>query len=203
MHNAQNKYFVHQCRMQLGYVQKLGLLLFLYGLFKVMILVALLFALPKHTQKQLAKLPGVNLLITGDATIAGRAGEIVLGVFGVFTMVHGLALMGFLPVLMTRILESKTFQYTIYIVFGAALVIFYSLVLYSQVPIPKKEENRKLYWTYGYIGGASFLLIPILWESFARLLPIFQHMSLRGQLATITLTLLVASFVAYTIVMAV
>lgn len=181
------------------FVYGLGVLFLVYGILKVLLVVAVMFLISEDTQKKLATIPGVNLLVTGDHTLAGKGGEIVLAAFGVFSIVHGLALMGMLPGGVAALIETKWFQYMSYTVFGIVLVVFYSLVLYTNLPIPKQEENRKLYWTYGYIGGASFLLIPVIWEASIRFIPYLSGMSRRKQLAMITALFLATGVVAYII----
>lgn len=177
----------------------IGLIFLIYGLLKVIVVAAILFFIPKDVQMKLAKVPALNLLITGDTTIAGKGGEIALGMFGIFSIIHGLALMGYTPSSVTRVFESKWFQYLIYLVFGLAFIIFYSLVLYTDLPIPKKEENRRLYWTYAYLGGASFLVVPIIWELSIHVIPYMSTLTLREQLAYITVIILILIVAAYII----
>lgn len=184
-----------------GYIYSLGLVFLSYGILKVLLVVSLLFLIPKPVQHELGKLPGMNLLITGDTTLAGKGGEIVLALFGLFSIAHGLALMGYLPHTAINVFESKWFQYMVYTTFGIALMVFYSLVLYTDLPIPKRQESRKLYWTYAYIGGLSFLIVPILWEAFIRLSPYMSQLSLRGQLAWLTAFLMFMGILAYVIMM--
>lgn len=180
-----------------GYIYTLGILLFLYGLLKLVIAICLLFAIPSEAQKELSQVPFVNMFVTGDHTLAGKGLEIILGSFGLFSMVHGMALMGFFHGSVVSYFESKLFQYFVYTLFGTALIVFYSLVLYTDVPISKDNNNRRMYWTYGYIGGASFLLVPVIWEIAIRMIPYLAHFSLRGQLGVITAMFIMTGVIAY------
>ena len=182
-----------------GYVHTIGMFLFLYGLLKLFVAICLLFVIPKETQKDMSHIPLVNMFVTGDHSLAGKGLEIILGSFGLFSMMHGLALMGFFHGRVVSYFESKLFQYVVYSVFGVALIVFYSLVLYTNVPISKDENNRRLYWTYGYIGGASFLVVPVLWEIAIRTFPYLARLSLRGQLAVITSMFILSGIIAYVV----
>jgi hypothetical protein len=184
-----------------GYIHQMGALLLVYGVIKVSLVILLLFVIPPHVQERLSDVPGMNMLITGDDTISGKGGEIVLALFGLFAIIHGVVLMGYAPDSVSRVFESKWFQYSIYGIFGVALIVFYSLVLYTDLPIPKRKDKKRLYWTYAYLGGVSFLAIPVLWEISMRLIPHIARLSLRGQLAYITLLFLLVMVIGYIVIM--
>jgi hypothetical protein len=167
-----------------------GILFIIYGLLKMAAFFAI-YLIPDRLQT----IAGLNLIISGDHTMAGRAVEWVLAVFALFSIVHGSALIGMFPHYVDSLIESRAFQYSFYTVCGAALIVFYSLVLYSDAPISKKKENYKMYWIYGYLIGLSFLIVPILWHVLIAIYP----MPVRDQFTYLTVSLLVF-FAAATVI---
>lgn len=168
-----------------------GILFIIYGLLKLAAFFAI-FLLPENIQNYLKTISGVNLIISGDHTLAGRVVEWMFAVFAVFSIVHGAALMKAFGKATDDFIESHTFQYTFYFVCGAILIVFYSLVLYSNAPIPKKKENANMYWIYGYFVGLSFLMVPIVWHF---MITVFE-MPLRNQLVYLTMSFLLFFVVA-------
>ena len=58
------------------------------------------------------------------------------------------------------------------------LTVFYSLVLFTSLPIPKKKDSYNEYKLYGIGGGLSFLIMPVLWELTSYILPAFHRLSM-------------------------
>lgn len=175
--------------------QLVGVLFLLYGIAKLIIFFAIL-AIPPKMQERLSQVSGVNMIITGDHTTAGRAIEWVLVVFAVFSMVHGMALMGAFPDSIDCFIESHAFQYAFYGFLGIFMVVFYSLVLYTNLPISKNPKNYNMYWIYGYLIGASFLIVPILWELSTIFMPALGTMPAAEQLMYMTLIFFVLFLLA-------
>jgi len=153
----------------------IGITYILYGLLKIIIGVSVM-TLPT---KIIAKIPVLNwfLQVVEDDTVAGRVYEYALMVFGVYTIIHGLALVGILPAGVDDFLDTKYVQYTIYMALGVPLTIFYALVLYTNLPISKDMRFKAYYEWLGLGGGLFFVSIPILWELLEWALPVFRHMS--------------------------
>jgi hypothetical protein len=88
----------------------------------------------------------------------------------------GLSYLHILPVSIRHLIETKTFQYPVYIIFGIILIIFYSLVRYTKLQIEHshKEDDLFHYKLIGIGGGISFLLIPIIIELFIIVIPGFR-----------------------------
>lgn len=176
--------------------QFVGLAFLLYGIIKFIIFLAIQ-VIPPRTQERLSKVQVLNILVSGDRTFAGRTIDFVLFIFAIFSMVHGLALMNSFPPNVDAFIESHTFQYTFYAILGIFMILFYTIVLYTDIPIPKKKENYNMYWIYGYLIGATFIAIPVIWELAGFLIPAIKTMSAAEQLMIIT----VLFFIAFIILM--
>lgn len=150
----------------------------LYGLVKLL-LVIIVYIIPEH---QLRKIPFMSLLIHKDRTVAGFMYEIVFGVFAVFTVLYALALY---ESVMKRPKAPHLFAWlliphleTIFmVVLGVFLVVFYLLVLYTNLPIPKNPNYKLVYWYMGVGGGLSFIVFPLLYELIAYIFPTLQKLS--------------------------
>lgn len=118
------------------------------------------------------------IIIATDKTLAGHFYEYILMLFGVYTIIMGLSYLHILPQSIRNIIETKTFQYPVYIIIGLILIIFYSLVSYTNLPIDHshKEEDLFHYKLIGIGGGISFLLIPIIIELFIIMIPGFRSL---------------------------
>lgn len=174
----------------------LGIIFILYGFLKLGLIVSLMF-IPPTIQKKLAEIEGFDLFISGDETLSGKMYEYVLFVFAIFSIVHGMALLGIFSENFHHLIESKHFQYTFYIVLGLWLMIFYGLVVYTKIPIEKEEENMHNYKIYGYLGGLSFLLVPPIWIIIEHLNPFLERMREEKQLMYMTFVMLSAIFIVF------
>uniref|UniRef100_A0A6C0BLM2 Uncharacterized protein n=1 Tax=viral metagenome TaxID=1070528 RepID=A0A6C0BLM2_9ZZZZ len=164
-----------------------GALFILYGLIKVLIVLSLTWFIPHDLEKKLSTIEGLNLIVSGDTTLAGRMVEYILLAFGVFSIVHGLALCGAYSHSFERYIESKNLQYSVYTALGVFSILFYSLVLYTPLPISKDPKGTDHYKLYGFAGGLSFLAVPPLWEAFEYLFPILNRMSTEKKMMYMTL----------------
>lgn len=176
--------------------QVIGLLFILYGLVKLGIFISLI-TIPKHIQKDLSKIPGVSIVVTGDHTMAGRGLDYVIALFAVFSLIHGCALLGFLPNGVDSFIESHLFQYSFYILCGLSMIIFYTLVLYSDLPITKDPNRKKDYIMYGYVIGTIFLVIPVVWHFIIVLYPLIHKMPVRKQLMFLTALIFIVFGIVY------
>lgn len=174
----------------------IGILFILYGIMKLSLIVSIMF-IPPAVQEKLSKIEGFDLIISGDDTTAGKMYEYVLFVFAVFSIIHGLALLGVFSENFQARIESKGFQYPFYVVLGLWLLVFYFLVIYTNLPIKKDPKNMYNYKIYGYLGGLSFLLVPPLWIAIEYFNPYLDRMREDTQLAYMTLLMLFAIFVIF------
>lgn len=178
----------------------IGILFVLYGLLKIAMVLSLII-IPPHIKEHLAKIEGVNLLVTGDETLAGKMYEYILLSFAIFSVIHGLTMMEIFSTNFKHFIESKTFQYSVYLILGIWSVVFYTLVLYTNVPISKKVSEYEKYKLYGYWGGILFLIVPPFMEFIEYAWPAFRRLSTRQQLVwTMVLTLVMIGVIAITFV---
>jgi len=139
------------------------------------------------------KIPVLNWFIkqVADKTLAGRFYEYVLLFFGVYTILHGLALFGVFPAKYNALVEKKWVLYSIFLFLGSILTIFYCLVLYTDLPISKNKDDYSDYKLLGLGGGIGFLVFPLIWEAFDHVVPFFRSLSTEMQnLVLITFTII-------------
>ena len=146
----------------------------LYGIVKVTIGLSIMFIPPRI----LKYIPILNMFIPDneDSTIAGRLYEYTFILFGIFTILNGMAVMEFLPRYIAALFESKYTEYTVFIVLGSILTVFYSVVLFTNLPINKNVANDKHYKIFGLGSGIAFLCMPLIWELIAFGLPEFNKL---------------------------
>jgi len=171
-----------------------ALVYILYGIIKISVGLAVLILSPE----QVGKIPIAKLFVkeAADKTLAGHMYEYVLMAFGVFTIIHGLVIFKVLPLWFIKIFVTKTLQYSVLIVLGLVLTIFYSLVLYTDIPISKNNEDRQHYIILGLVGGVLYLLMPPLWELIEYLLPHFKRLSIEQQNIYIITAIIIISVIA-------
>lgn len=180
------------------YYNHVGFIFLMYGIAKIIIVISLMF-IPVSIKKKLADIEGADFFISGDVTLAGHMYEYVLLTFAIFSVIHGMALLGAFPEKIHHTIERKAFQYPFYIFLGLWLMIFYGLVIYTQVPIEKDPNQMRNYKIYCYPGGLSFLLVPVVWEIIEYLNPYLNRMSQERQLVYMTVFMLAAIFVIFLI----
>ena len=113
-----------------------------------------------------------------DKTLAGKFYNYILILYGFYTILAGLALLRLFSPNINYFFENKEFIYIIYSVLGISILIFYSLVLYTNVPISKNMvEYKHNYEIICYVGGFSFLALPIFWNYMTYVHPIYKNMS--------------------------
>lgn len=178
--------------MDITFKTCIAIIYLLYGIFKVMIGVAL-FTVPKDVLLKKVKIMKYLISEEKDDTISGHLYEYVLLAFGIFTFLNGLALLHLLPQSLATFFETKYTEYVIFIVLGLILTIFYSLVLFTKLPIPKNEKESMYYKFYGLGGGLFFLIMPIYWECMSYFSPIFNNLSIEKK-SIIVLTSIIILF---------
>jgi hypothetical protein len=128
----------------------------------------------------LAKIPILNKFIMqiGDKTLAGDFYEYVLMIFGIYTIIMGLSLLHILPYNVRVIIENKMFVYSVFIILGLTLVIFYSLVVFTKLKISKSDDEKNIFYykLLGIGGGISFLIIPVIFETIEYFFPAFDKL---------------------------
>lgn len=155
-----------------------GILYLAYGVFKSLFDLAILTRFTKAHE---------------DETLSGRMYHYVFLLFSIYTMVLGLSLLHVLPAKFRAVVERKWTEYTVMIVLGAFLIIFYSLALYSNVRVDKKKENQRYYELFGIGAGIWFVLTPIILETLSLFVPIFHGWTIEYRAMTILAISLVAA----------
>lgn len=127
----------------------IGLIVLIYGLIKVGI--SILKVLPKEYDDKFK-------YIKHDRTTAGYVLDGLLFIFGIYAILHGLRLMDHLHPSHTEILKNIHITVAIYTLVGLFMLVFYSIILYTNIPITKDEQQRTTYELLGLGGGFTFLL---------------------------------------------
>jgi len=172
----------------------IAILYILYAFVKI-IIGSCLFILPLKT---ISTTPVLKIFTkeASDTTLAGRMYEYVLFVFGIYSLLEGLSLLEQLPHSMIAFLELKTTQYTIFIILGTILTVFYALVLYTRIPISKNNAHYDTYQLFGFYGGISFLVMPIIGELLAYAVPAYRNLSIELKSAFIIGLVIVIAIIA-------
>jgi hypothetical protein len=154
-----------------------GFLYLIYGIVKIT-LGLMLINVPYEI---LLKIPIINLFIpnSDDDTLADNFFEYMLVVFSLYTIMMGLALLDILPNKLRLIIENRRTEYAIFIIIGASLLIFYALVLYTDLPISKQTDDESMYnySFYGYFGSFSFIIMVAIFELLYLIQPSFRALS--------------------------
>ena len=150
-----------------------GVLYLLYGIVKI-ILTIIALTVP---YEKLSTWPLLSIMAKNDHTISAQMYEYIFAAFAGFTILYGLTMLYILRGPIARVIEYKYTELLYMLVLGAFLVIFYCLVLYTNVNIPKIRENYPMYELFGLGGGLSFIVIPLIWEGIIKFTPIFKGMS--------------------------
>lgn len=122
----------------------LGYVLILYGIFKM--LFCMYHLIPSQYNQH------------RDHTLAGVFIFYVILVFAGFTLVKGAAWIGLIEMHL-----GLTFYVILNMVMGILIVVFYYLVIYTDVPISKDPTEYKDYEGYGLCTGIGFIAsVPII-----------------------------------------
>jgi hypothetical protein len=180
--------------MNLQYI--VAIVYILFGLVKVIVSLCIaLIPLEKLQQN-----PIMSLLVkpTPDNTAAGKMYEYVILVFAIFSLLYGLAMFGnVLPLFINRILLWKRTELTVMIVLGLFLLLFYSLVLYTSVPISKKTENDDVYILFGIGSGLSFIILPLVWKAITYSIPFLRRDKYAQALGFLIIVVVVSLLVGF------
>ena len=151
----------------------LAFLYIFYGIIKICGVLMIIF-LPED---KISTIPIINNYIsfTKDKTLAGHFYDYIMIIFCLYTICYGFSVLQYFPTNVDNIFENKIFIYLLYFILGSVSIIFYSLVLYTNLPISKNlKDSTQLYNLYMLCGG-SFLLIPIVKEIIIYIQPHFIY----------------------------
>ena len=149
----------------------IGILELLFGLFKVAIIFCLFFVPEKYTKD----IPVLNrILVNGsDNTLAGHLYEYVLLIIGIYSILSALTIFGVIP---EWFIDQQLIEFVVFTGLGALMVVFYSLVLYTNLPISKNVNNYHYYFLLGLLGGITLIAIPIILQSIYYIVPVFHQL---------------------------
>jgi hypothetical protein len=152
----------------------LGALFLAYGLIKVTVSLLLLFVSQQAKVRVVQEHPALGTWVGMDVTLAGRAIDLAILVFGAYNVIHGSVLLAqvFAPRALHRACPScatlVTFRWQLglYLGLGGMLTLLYLLVLYTNAPISKNladPTDATAYRVVGLGGGLLFLAgVPLL-----------------------------------------
>lgn len=144
----------------------LGIVLVVYGVFKI--LYGLYDNLITRAQRIANKQnKWLKYITSADYTIASKVVSLSLLFFGIYTLIHGLDILGVFGKETHEWLEHYFLgeiplfiQFSIYSVFVTG---FYALVVYTDLPIQKDPDNMFFYIVGGLCLGLSFIIsLPIM-----------------------------------------
>lgn len=131
-----------------------GIIALTYGVVKLSIGVIQL-VLPKKLRDQLTSNKLIAGLVDANPTVGDIVIDIGLMVFGVYSMVSGLHMLNLIH---APFIHSRTFIYAFYLIMGISITAFYYILLYTDLPIPKNDNNMIKYKLAGLVGGLLFIL---------------------------------------------
>jgi hypothetical protein len=94
-----------------------------------------------------------------DSTFAAKVLEFVLVLFGIYSLLHGLDRFNVFPENFHSRLHARKTTHSVNASIGLILTIFYSLVVYTNLPIQKNNSEMSRYKHIGIITGLSFLIM--------------------------------------------
>lgn len=143
------------------WVHVLGMVLLLYGCIKLCIgLLAV--ALPAELRQKAQKYRFVKDFIAKDATLAGKAMDVSIIVFAVYSIFRGIYLLKVYDHQTFKgMMESQHIVYVLYGIMGTFLVVFYYYVLYGDYKIENDAAEHPTYKLMGIGTGLFFLLVAL------------------------------------------
>lgn len=157
----------------------INLLAFLYIIYGILKTIGILFLLFLPEDK-VSTIPILKHYISfaKDKTLAGHFYDYIMMVFYFYTICYGFSILQYFPTNVDNIFENKMFIYLLYFILGFVSLIFYTLVLYTNLPISKDLKNSTDLYKLYMLFGSSFILIPIIKETIVYLRPhIIYHVS--------------------------
>jgi hypothetical protein len=134
-----------------------GYALIVYGIVKI-ILCMIVFIVP-HSRRE--NVPFFEWL-SPDATLSGHVIEVALFVFGCYTLLHGMSLVGYIGSPYATYIDHVYALTAVYGFLGVFMIVFFGLVAYTNLPIPKDTEQTPTYEIVGIGGGITFI-VSLFW----------------------------------------
>jgi hypothetical protein len=125
-----------------------GLCFLVVGTLKLALSI-LSFSLSSEALARLKRTPVLSWLLPPDKTFAGLAFDSALCVFGLYSILHGLSLMGVWGRI--RLVDDWRFKFGLFTVLGVYLFVVYYLAIFTNVHVSKVAADR---WDYLRTGFA-------------------------------------------------
>lgn len=143
----------------------LGIILLLYGIFKVTVAIITM-SLTKKNKPYIERHPILNKVIKLDTTIAGKAIQISVLVFSLFTLLRGLDHLRALPSpRLKALMDHHRTTYVLYGFMGIFLTAFYAAIVLSTDARSLIDSDPKEIHTYRLVGIGSGLLFLLIMAS--------------------------------------
>jgi hypothetical protein len=141
-----------------------SILLITYGIIKITISVIAL-VLPFQMRQYVTEtVPMIKPFLPGDSSFPGLILDIVLFLFGAYSLVQGLVYLDIMPQSFAKFWSDPMLAYVFNNVLGLILVVMFTLILYTNIPIKKSEQQYYTYKMFGLIGGYMFLCsMPVIY----------------------------------------
>jgi hypothetical protein len=115
---------------------------------------------PTALLDRLAATPPTSWFITEDRSLAGVYVDVVLMLFGAYTIAHGVVLLLQAPDgPVRRVMDDARFKAAVFATVGTLIAGFYFLVLFTALPIPKEPSDAQHY-EWMLLVGLTFLYTP-------------------------------------------
>jgi hypothetical protein len=175
-----------------------GVLLIIYGIVKLTFGI-LNFASPHHIKQNIHKMSGIGWLVSLDESVAGKVMTILLVLLSIFTLVHGLSLLNVFSESFNHAMEGMVVQVVFNLLMGIVMTVFFAIVAFTNLKIPKDPTKINTYKLVGFGGGLLFLVtVPLLLVFYKYWKPLRWHgLSLPGAIMLIIVaTVITLGFVA-------
>lgn len=130
-----------------------GSILFVYAIIKISVFIIAIFFKDYVKDNYFFK-----YVINDDQTLAGHLFLYLLFLYSVYSVFHSLHLLDIVSDDIRKYVNKHTLLF-INLLFGTILTIYYYLILYTNVDIPKNEKYKETYITHGLLLGLFFLLM--------------------------------------------
>jgi hypothetical protein len=130
--------------------------LVLFGFLKTIVASSSL--LIPQTRPYYEKIPIANIFVNNDTSFAGFYSEVSLIIFGLYSLVHGAAILHWFPPMINALFETQISLIYFYTLFAIAFIGFYSLVLFTSLPISQDPKYMGNYWL-NIAAGIFFLVV--------------------------------------------
>lgn len=137
-----------------------GYILLIFGIFKILLGLSIIF-IPLEVRKVYQEKKIIKDFIPIEKNTAELMLDISIVIVAIFSVIEGLHILGYLNnKYLSYLIFTHFFTYILYTIVGLLLIIYFSLVVYTDVDVGSK--NKKDYSKYEIFGvGTGILMIMI------------------------------------------